>query len=53
MTLAVPGRGLADGVEALRLDGVVDEAAGVDDHEVGAREGLAGGVALGRELGQG
>ncbi len=47
---AVLGQGLADGVEALLL-GAVEEAAGVDDHDVGA--GVVGGdlVALGAELG--
>ena len=44
--LAVLGQRLADRVEALPHR-VVDEAAGVDDHEVGAGEGLRGGVALG------
>jgi hypothetical protein len=47
--LAVLGQRLADGVQAF-LDGVVDEAAGVDDHQVGAGEGLGGLVALGAEL---
>jgi hypothetical protein len=49
--LAVLGQRLADGVQAF-LDGVVDEAAGVDDHQVGALEGLGGLVALGAQLGE-
>ena len=48
---AVGRQRLADGVEAL-ANRVIDEAAGVDDHQVGAGEGLAGLVALGAELGQ-
>jgi hypothetical protein len=47
--LAVFGQGLADGVQAF-LDRIVDEAAGVDDDQVGALEGLGGLVALGAEL---
>ena len=46
---AVLGQRLADGVQAF-LHRVVDEAAGVDDDEVGTGEGLAGAVALGAEL---
>ena len=49
--LAVGGERLADRVEAL-ANRVVDEAAGVDDHQVGAGEGLRGRVALGAEPGQ-
>ena len=49
--LAVAGQRLADGVQAF-LDRVVDEAAGVDDHQVGAVVGLAGAVALGLQLGK-
>ena len=48
---AVRGQRLADGVQAF-LHRVVDEAAGVDDDQVGARERLAGVVALGAQLGQ-
>ena len=40
---------LADRVQAL-LDRVVDEAAGVDHHQVGTRVALAGAVALGAQL---
>jgi hypothetical protein len=47
--LAVFGQRLADGVQAF-LDRVVDEAAGVDDHQVRAFEGLGGLVALGAQL---
>ena len=49
--LAVLGQRLADGVQAF-LHRVVDEAAGVDDHQVRALEGLGGLVALGAQLGQ-
>ena len=49
--LAVLGQRLADGVEAFPHR-IVDEAAGVDDHQVGAGVGLRRGVALGAELGQ-
>ena len=49
--LAVGGERLADRVEAL-ANRVVDEAAGVDDHQVGAGEGLRGGIALGAEARQ-
>ncbi len=48
---AVLGQRLADRVQAF-LHRVVDEAAGVDDHQVGAGERLAGAVALGAELGE-
>ena len=44
-------QGFADGVQAL-LDRIVNEPAGVDDDQVGSREGLAGLVALGAQLGQ-
>jgi hypothetical protein len=47
--LAVFGQGFANGVQAF-LDGIVDEAAGVDDDQVRALEGLGGLVALGAEL---
>ena len=40
-------------VSRLSLHRVVDEAAGVDDHQVGAGEGLRGGVALGARAGSG
>mmetsp|Transcript_26280 Transcript_26280/g.62263 ORF Transcript_26280/g.62263 Transcript_26280/m.62263 type:complete len:457 (+) Transcript_26280:435-1805(+) len=49
--LAVLGQGLADGVQAF-LDRVIDEAAGVDDHQVGPGEGLGGFIALGAQLRQ-
>src|SRR2546427_280386 len=49
--LAVLGQRLANGVQAL-AHGVIDEAAGVDDHQVSALEGLGGLVALGAELGK-
>ncbi|MDT4826226.1 hypothetical protein FQZ97_595320 [compost metagenome] len=48
---AILGERFADGVQAF-LHGIVDEAAGVDDHEVGALEGLGGLIALGTQLGQ-
>jgi hypothetical protein len=47
--LAVLGERLADGAERL-LDRGVDEAAGVDDDEVGAGVIGRGGVALGAQL---
>ena len=47
--LAVLGERLADGAERL-LDGGVDEAAGVDDDEVGAGVVGRGGIALGAQL---
>ncbi len=47
----VLGQRLADRIQAL-LDRLVDEAAGVDDHQVGAGKALARGVALGAELGE-
>jgi hypothetical protein len=47
--LAVAGERLADGAERL-LDRGVDEAAGVDDDEVGAGVVGRGGVALGAQL---
>ena len=47
--LAVLRQRFADGVEAF-LHGIVNEAAGVDDHQVRAFERLGGLVALGREL---
>jgi hypothetical protein len=47
--LAVLGQCLADGVQAL-LDSIVDEAAGVDDHQVGALEALGGFVAFSAQL---
>jgi len=49
--LAVLGQRLADRVERLLLRGV-DEAAGVDDDEVGTAVGLRGLVALGAQLGE-
>jgi hypothetical protein len=49
--LAVLGQRLADGVQAF-LDRIVDEAAGVDDDQVGALKGLGGLVALGAQLGE-
>jgi hypothetical protein len=49
--LAVFGQRLADGVERF-LHGGVDEAAGVDDDEVGAVIGLGGLVAFRAQLGQ-
>jgi hypothetical protein len=49
--LAVLLQGFADGVERF-LDGGVDEAAGVDDDEVGARVVWRGDVTLGPELGE-
>jgi hypothetical protein len=47
--LAVLGQRLADRVQAF-LDRVVDEPAGVDHHQVGARVALARAVALGAQL---
>jgi hypothetical protein len=47
--LAVLGQGVANGVQAF-LDGIVDEAAGVDDDQVRAFKGLGGLVTLGAEL---
>jgi hypothetical protein len=47
--LAVRGERLADGAEGL-LDRGVDEAAGVDDDEVGAGVVGRGGVAFGAQL---
>jgi hypothetical protein len=47
--LAVFAERLADGAERF-LDRGVDEAAGVDDDEVGAGVGGRGGVALGAQL---
>ena len=49
--LAVLGERFADGMKRF-LDRGVDEAAGVDDDEVGARVVLGGGVALGAQLGE-
>jgi len=49
--LAVLGERVADGVQAL-AHRVVDEAAGVDDNEVRAVEGLRRPVAFGAQLGQ-
>ena len=49
--LAVLGQRLADGAQRL-LDRRVDEAAGVDDDEVGAGVVGRGDVALGPELGE-
>ena len=49
--LAVLGQRLADRAERL-LDRGVDEAAGVDDDEVGAGVVGRGGVTLGPELGE-
>ena len=49
--LAVFGQRLADRVERFR-DGRVDEAAGVDDDQVGAVVGRRDRVALGAQLGQ-
>ncbi len=49
--LAVVGQGLANRVQAL-AHGIVDEAAGVDDDQIRALEGLGGLVALGGELGE-
>ena len=46
---AILGQRLADGVQRF-LDRGVDEAAGVDDDEVGAGVGGRGGVALGAQL---
>ena len=50
--LAVLGQRLADRVQAF-LHRVVDEAAGVDDHQVGAGVALAGRVALGARAASG
>ena len=47
--LAIFRESLADGIERL-LDRGVDEAAGVDDDEVGAGVGLGGFVAFGAQL---
>jgi hypothetical protein len=47
--LAVLGERLADGIERL-LDRRIDEAAGVDDDEVGAGVAGRGGVALRAQL---
>jgi len=47
--LAVLGERLADGAEGL-LDRGVDEAAGVDDDEVGAAVARRGEIALGAQL---
>ena len=49
--LAVFCQRLANGVQAF-LDGVVNEAAGVDDHQVGTGKGFSGLVTLGAELRQ-
>jgi hypothetical protein len=49
MTRAVGGQRLADGVQAF-LHRIVNEAAGVDDHQVSAFAGLAGFVAFGAQL---
>ena len=49
--LAVFSERLADRVQAF-LDRVVDEAAGVDDHQVGPGKSLRGLVALGAQLGE-
>ena len=46
---AVLGQGFANGVQAF-FHGIVDETAGVDDHQVRAFKRLGGLVALGREL---
>jgi hypothetical protein len=46
---AVLGERLADGVERF-LDGGVDEAAGIDDDEVGAGVVCCGDIALGAQL---
>ena len=48
---AVFGQGLADGVQAF-LDRVIDEAAGVDNHQIGASKGLGGLITLGPQLGE-
>lgn len=48
---AVFGQRLADGVERL-LHGGVDEAAGVDDHQIGAIIRLGRLVAFGTQLGE-
>ena len=45
---AVGGQRFTDGVEAF-AHGVVDEAAGVDDHQIGTFEGFGGLVALGAQ----
>ena len=47
--LAILGQRLADGVQAFPHR-VVDEATGVDDHQIGTGEGLGGLVTLGAEL---
>jgi hypothetical protein len=49
--LAILGERLADGAERF-LDRRVDEAAGVDDDEVGARVIGRGYISLGPELGE-
>ena len=47
----IGSQGLADGVKALP-HGVIDEAAGVDNHQIGAFKGLGGLVAFRAQLGQ-
>ena len=49
--LAVGGEGFPDGVQAF-LDRIVNETAGVDDHQIGAFECLGGLVTLGIQLRQ-
>jgi len=49
--LAVGGQRLADRLERL-LDGSIDEAAGIDDHQIRALVGRRDRVALGLELGE-
>jgi hypothetical protein len=48
---AVLGQRFTDGVQAF-LHGIVDEAAGVDDHQIGTFESLGGLIALGAQPGQ-
>ncbi|MNT72138.1 hypothetical protein D3C72_2107090 [compost metagenome] len=47
--LAVFGQRFADGVQAF-LDRIVNEAAGVDDDQIRALEGLGGFITLGAQL---
>ena len=49
--LAIGGQSLANRVQAF-LDGIVDKAAGIDDHQIRAFKGLGGLITLGAELGQ-
>ena len=47
--LAVRGQGLTDGVQTF-AHRIVDEAAGVDDHQIGTGKGLGSLITLGAEL---